>query len=392
MIRTLTAYTNEIDDAEAAVSEILGQLALEEHLLGNTVGLLTCYSDFVESEAVKAVCRALPFEVVGSTTLGNLVPGSGDGDTMLLTLMVLTSDDVSFSVGLTAPLPSEDETPLSEAYADAKAKLAGEPALMISFAPLLQNVGGDFYANAFTKITGGVPNFGMIAVDNNSDYHQACVIHNGEAYSGRYAFVLLAGSVRPRFFMCSVSPEKIFQTKGIVTASRGNQLQTVNNMPIVSYLETLGLAKNEDGTIVGINSFPFIVDYNDGTEPVVRAVFALTPEGYAVCGGDIPVNAILTVGSFDAESVVSTTAATILSAFASEKPDCALMFSCVGRYFALGYNTTDEIDRVRALMKEFAVPYQFTYSGGELCPVHSQNDDPALTNRNHNDTFVMCCM
>ena len=111
-----------------------------------------------------------------------------------------------------------------------------------------------------------------------------------------------------------------------------------------------------------------------------------------MCGGDIPVNAMLTVGSFAAESVVSTTAATVIAALASEKPDCALMFSCVGRYFALAYKPTDEIDKVRTLMKESGVPYQFSYSGGELCPVHTQNDDPTLTNRNHNDTFVMCCM
>jgi hypothetical protein len=39
MIKTLTAYTGEIDDVESAVSGILGQLDMEKSLLKNSVGL-----------------------------------------------------------------------------------------------------------------------------------------------------------------------------------------------------------------------------------------------------------------------------------------------------------------------------------------------------------------
>jgi hypothetical protein len=42
LIRTFTAYTGEIDDTEAAVSDILGQLDNGGSLLKNTVGILTC--------------------------------------------------------------------------------------------------------------------------------------------------------------------------------------------------------------------------------------------------------------------------------------------------------------------------------------------------------------
>jgi hypothetical protein len=255
------------------------------------------------------------------------------------------------------------------------------------------NVGGDFFVDALTKISDGVPNFGMISVDHNSDYHEACVIHNGKTYFDRYAFVLLAGNVHPRFAMAGVSSPQISQVKGVVTASRGNQLQTINNKPVLEYMQSLGIAKNADGTLVGINSFPFVVDYNDGATPVVRAMFATTPEGYAVCGGDIPVGATLSVGFIDADAIIATTREALLSVLASdEKPDCILMYSCVGRYFTLGYNPMAEIAEVQKLMETAAIPYQFTYSGGEFCPVYAQNKEDFVANRNHNDTFVICCL
>ena len=48
MIKTLTAQTHEIDDVELAVSEILEQLNVGEKLLKNTVGILTCYTEFID--------------------------------------------------------------------------------------------------------------------------------------------------------------------------------------------------------------------------------------------------------------------------------------------------------------------------------------------------------
>jgi hypothetical protein len=393
VIKIWTAHTSEVDDAAEAVSEIMEQLdidgKLEGKLLKNTVGLLTCYADFIESEAVKRICEALPFEVVGSTTLGNAVPRSSS--TILLTLMLISSDDVYFSVGLTDPIPSEDPAPLRRAYETAAAKLAEKPVLMLSYAPLLMNVGGDFFANSFTEISGGVPNFGMLAVDHNSDYHESQIICNGEAYLDRYTFVLLSGNIHPRFITGSISNEKVSREKGLVTAAQGNQLQTINGKPVVEYLQSIGITRNKDGTIVGINSFPFIVDYNDGTTPIVLAMFANTPEGYAVCGGNIPVGAILSVGSINAEEVLTTTAETLVSAIGLEEVRGILMFSCVGRYFSLGYQPMAEIEKVQELLKDTDIPYQFTYSGGELCPVYSREKGISVTaNRNHNDTFVGC--
>ncbi|MDR1730521.1 MAG: FIST C-terminal domain-containing protein [Synergistaceae bacterium] len=395
MIKALTAHTGEIDNTEAALAEIMEQLDLKNNLLKNSIGLITCYSEFIDTGIVKALTSALPFETVGTTTLGNLVPGSLD--TLSLTIMVLTSDDVSFSVGLTDSITSdspEDEALCAAAYEKAAAKLPDfpekKPLLILSFAPLLMNVSGDFYVTAFDRVSGGIPSFGPVAVDHTSDYHTAQILCNGESYADRCAFVLLSGEVVPHFFIASISSDKFFQDKGLVTDAQGCLLKTVNDVPVVDYLKSLGLPQNEDGTLSAINIFPFVVDYNDGTRPVVRAIFALTPEGCVVCGGNIPTGTTLYVSAFDSAEVLSTTEEALRQALAQRKFDCMILYSCVGRYFAMDYNPLGEMESVQKLIPE-GLPYQFTYSGGELCPVHAQGTQ-SLTNRNHNDSLIICAL
>lgn len=387
MIKTITAYTAEVDDVEAAVEEIQGQLG-EGALLKNSVGIISCYADFVESGVVAALARELPFEIVGATTLASTVRGTEEE--ILLSLMVLTSEDVRFAAGLSGPITDAEHLgDLEGAYRLAADKLSGKPALILSYAPLLMNVGGDEFVRAMDAASGGVPNFGTLAVDHNEDYHEAYVIAGAEAYRDRYAFILIDGDVRPRFFVASISNEKVFAEKGVVTASKGNQLQTVNNMPVGDYLAGLGLQKNADGSITGINSFPFVMDLNDGAMPIVRVMFALTPEGYAVCGGEVPVGAILTVGSIDAQEVVTTTRERLAEAINGEGLNGMLIYSCVGRYFSLGYHPTDEMDAVREILKDTDIPYHFAYSGCELCPVEIEGRGETR-NRSHNDTCVIC--
>jgi hypothetical protein len=389
----LTACTGEIDDAASAVSEILGQLDIEGNLLKNSAGILTCYAEFIESGVVAELCRALPFEIVGSTTIASAVPGARGN--MLLTLVVLTSDDVSFSVGLSGPLSSSgDESPLKEGYDAAVAKAGRPPSLMLSFAPLIMDVSCDFLVEALTRISGGVPNFGMVSVDHNRDYGESQVVFCGQAYADRYALLLVAGDISPNFYTSSISVERVFREKCQVTASKGNLIQMVDGMPVSDYLrKTIGLEVGDDGMIVGINTFSFIMDYNDGTKAVVRSVFAQTPEGYAVCGGDIPEGVTMSVGSIDADGVLSSAEELISSVVEREpNPSCLLMFSCVGRYFYLGYDDMAEMEKVGRFVEGTGIPYMLAYTGGEICPVYTKEADGAVANRSHNVTLVICAL
>jgi hypothetical protein len=114
MIKTFVAFTEEIDDAKAAVTELLKQLDPEHNLLANSLGIIHCFSDFADDGIVKAVCEKLPFDVVGSATLSLAAPGGVSQ--MGLTLTVLTSDTVSFVTGVSAPVVNDVTDPVTELY------------------------------------------------------------------------------------------------------------------------------------------------------------------------------------------------------------------------------------------------------------------------------------
>ncbi|MDR1655023.1 MAG: FIST C-terminal domain-containing protein [Treponema sp.] len=385
MIKIVQAHTFEIDDVDAAVDEILHQLT-GQPLLKNSVGLVACFSDFLGSGVVSALAEKLPFPLAGATTLAASANGIS-GDT-ILTLTVLTSDDVEFVAGMTGAINGEDEAPLREAWEKTGGKRQDKAALMIGFAPLLFNVSGDFFVESWSGITGNVPIFGTLAVDHNDDYHEAQAIYGGEGFRDRFIFVLCYGKLEPRFFFGGIFQEKVFREKGVVTSSQGNQLKGVNGVSVGDYLSSLGLTRDETGNIVGINSFPFILDYNDGTQPVIRVMFAITPDGSAVCGGKIPEGATLTVGNVNAEEVMRTSTDALLKALESCRGKSMLIFSCVGRYFSLGFKAFMEMEKAEELLKE--TPFSFSYSGTELCPVYDK--DGKLTNRSHNDTIVICAL
>jgi len=385
MVKAFTAYTQEVDDKEAAAAEILGKIDLAK-LGKKSVGIITCYSEFIDSGVVEALSDKLPFDVIGCTTMGNAA--GGDLGHLGLTLMVLTGDDVEFSAAVSAPLSAQQDAPLCEMYETASKKLRKDPVFIIAFMPLVYNIGGEVFLDILGSAS-GVPVFGTIAVDHTKDYHESKVIFNGKAYSDSLSMVIVSGEVSPQFLIASISDEKALKQNAIITGSQGNILKEVNGIPAVQYMESLGLTK--DGQIEGPGTIPFIVDYNDGTKPVVRAIFAQTPEGYAVCGGAMPVNSTLSIGSLDYNDVMETSEKIIedVKEGLASRANALLMFSCVGRNYALGVRTSDEMEKISRLLGD-KIPFVMAYSGGEICPLYDKGDK--LKNRFHNDTIIACLL
>lgn len=384
MIKTLTAHTSEIDNAEAAVAEILGQLDIENNLMENSVGIISCHSEFIDAGIVDNLCKKLPFDVVGATTLGTAVHG-GIAQ-ILLTVTVITSDTLSFAAASTKPLrPDTYKDVLADAYNEAAKKLPGKPSLILTFAPLLFDIAGDYLVEAFDAITGGIPIFGTLAVDHTVDYSTAGTFYRGKANKDTLSMILIYGDIDPVFSIASVSDEKILGQKAIITESDGNILKGVNGMSVLKYLQSIGLAPN--GKVEGLNAIPFIIDYNDGTKPVTRAIFAITPEGHAVCGGVMPVNATLGIGYIDHDDVLSTTKNSIDKILEQNKNNGLLVFSCIVRNLVLGFDVLAEMEEVDKNIHE-KIPFFMAYSGGEICPVYDEKGSPV--NRFHNDTIISC--
>jgi hypothetical protein len=384
MMKMLNACTAEIDDVDLAVSEILEQLDVPGNLLNNSIGIIACYYEFIETGVVAEICKRLPFDVVGCTTLGNSVRGICGLE--LLSISVLTGDDVFFSSAISAPLdPADISSAVQGAYERALNGLKGDPAMILSYAPMMHSLGAVPILDTINRFGGGIPIFGTISCDSTATFRDCRTIYNGQATPDTLALVLLKGNVRPKFYVNTIPDENIQKLTGIITESDGCLVKRVNNMPFLDYLATTGLSKQ--GVIDSPSSFPIMINYNDNTKPACRALYMLTPEGYALLGGEAPVGAGVSIATMDYAGVLETAESAVKKAVASGVISGLLIYPCLSRNFILEANTDDEMKKIIETLGEH-YPHQICYSGGEICPVST--GDGKLLNRIHNFTLVIC--
>jgi hypothetical protein len=386
MIQSITAYTTEIDDVERATEEVISRIQSGGPLRKNTVGVIACHYEFVLSGVVKALCEALPFPVVGAITCAQAL--ADVSDTLFLTLMVLTSDDAEFTVARTESLRGgEPGKVIAQTYTEAASAKAERPALILSYAPFMPENSGDEYVNVLTSVSGGVPCFGTLAIDDTADFSDCFMICDGEHYNDRMVLLLIYGDIKPKFFIATISPGKILEKSAFVTKSSGHILMEVNDRPVVEYFEDLGLTKASE-TAYAMTSLPFMLDYGDGTPQVSKVFIGLTPEGYAICAGAMPEGVTFCIGVFDKADVLLTTEDAIKNIIADAGGASGLLiYSCVSRSMTLGADQLMELDLVRETIAG-KLPFMMAYSGGEICP--TRVTDKTAVNRFHNNAFVAC--
>jgi hypothetical protein len=383
MIKVLTACTTELDDVALAVAEILEQLDLSHNLRRHSVGIVACYQEFLEIGILGALRENLPFDVVGANTLVSACPhGAGQ---MQFSLMVITSDEVTFVTGISDPLENGQEPVLEKLYTQIAARQPAAPALILSYAPVSAHFNADGFVAQLTHLSGGqVPIFGTLAADYASSMRTPRVIFNGEVYDDRLAIIAISGDIHPEFRLVSLNKSKILKRKATVTASEGSILKEINEMPASQYLSSLGLIKEGK---VPINAIPLVVQRTPEVPPVVRALTKCSEEGHAFLAGDAPVGSTLSIGSIDRDDVIST-ASQFPDQIELEQYHCALIASCVVRNFVLGLDNMDEVALIQSHIGD-KIPYLFSYSSGEICP--ARMPDGQWFNC-YNNMAIMCCV
>ena len=385
-MRMINAWTLEADDPAVAIDEILAQLDQGNRLLANSVGFITCSYDFVETGMVKAICDALPFEVVGCTTLINAI--NQEAGTLLLCLSVLTADDCQFATGLTQPLGDNAHAVISDTYKHTAAKLGAQPRLILAFLPMLSAVGGEIMLHALNDAADGAPVFGTIACDSDTaHYSNTFTIHNGACLRECMTMLLISGKVHPRFVVTATSEQNLHKQQAIITSSEGSVLKEVNGISAQKYLSSIGLLQGEG--IEALSSVPFVVNYSDGSQPVARAIYSLNSDGSASCGGVMPQGGTLSIGRMDVEDILLTAEQSLGKLLQHEAINGIIMFPCLGRNMVLGVTPLSEIERVAAILGD-SLPWHLAYSGGEVCPVYG--NDGGLVSRFHNFTFIACAV
>ena len=379
MIVMLTATTRELDDEQAAVAEVLAALDLEKNLRKNSLGIVSCYSEFGETGVLKAICDALPFDCIGTTTC--LCSVGQETDQMIFAITVITSDDCEFRTTI-IPIDDGYEASITNSVSELIERDGLKPAVLLGYFPLLNTKGGDLMLMAIDRTTGGIPIFGTVTVDHSIDYSTAQTVYNGEMYRESMVLGAVCGDVNVTFEIAALNEDKIRKQKAIITESDGNLLLGVNGKSVQKYLEEIGLMQAE----LGMGIVPFVIGHQDGTKPIARAVYTFTPEGHAVCGGMMPEGASLSIGRVDADDVLQTSDKAIRKLVDGDSGCVILCYSCLARYLALGLNVTTEAEKIKAAMD--GADYHFAYSGGEICPLF--DSEGKLRNYFHNYSIVFC--
>lgn len=384
MIRMLTAHTREIDDVNGAVDDIMRQLQLEEHLLRHSVGISSFHPEFMETGVVGAVGAALPFDFVGGTASATAVTGAG-GD-LMLTVSVLTSDDIQFRTGACSLAENEPLAAIQRLYARLAPPFTEKPALLFTLAPVMADFGGDDLLAALDAVSGGIPVFGSLPFTPTPDGSGIEICCNGEHHAGLLTLVALFGEVNPEFYLTTIPDGRIIHQKSVITKAVNNRIQSINNLVPLDYLESIGLA--EQGNIAGIGSIPFVLTLDDGSR-VVRSAHSVTKEGDILTYGSVPQGAKIGFSDAGAAYVLQSARDDIARAVAARGNADALIFSCDGRKWPLGSGTTGEIYELAKYLDR-SCTYQFAYAAGELCPV--KNREGRQVNAFHNFSMIACLL
>ena len=384
MIQMITAYTEEVDEVEDGLVEILGQINLES-LKKNSVGLVTCHVDFINSGFIGELCKKLPFNIIGMTTMAS---ANQYGRSMYaLSLTVLTSDDALFETARIGPLDGASyRDTIKTAYQDSVKKLPGQPSLILAFFPYIQDLSGALIHKSFDEVCGGVPFWGSIATNVDVSYERCYAFSNNDVDKDSMAIVLIHGQVDPQFIVVSLPTQNIRKNRGHITDSDGCELKEINGISAINYFESLGVVVKKDASIIT----PLMVYYEGSPDPVALGIYKVNDDGSVLCGGDMPTGAAIAIGEITSEGILTSTGEGMDRVLNSTRRNGALLLPCVTRYITLP-DHNDEMELIANKMKSIGVmPYMVGYSGGEICPVSDENG--VLQNRFHNFTFSACLL
>jgi len=319
MIRSASVYTLEIDDLDAALSDIQAQLAQKLTLLTHTAGIIHCSGDFIESGVAAHISNSLPFPVVGSTTSSQAV--NKTYGMFMLTLLVLTSDDVVFVPACTSGLTDDFNGAMAHSFPSQKDVPDMPLKMVLAFPPLKETIAGDSFVHAFENLCGSIPVFGAFAVEEEiMTYARHYVICNETCAQKEMSYLLIYGNVNPRFFISNVPQRSKALLAGKITSAEKNILHEVNGIRAIDYFKSIGFVQN-DALKNGVEFIPFVLTLQDedgNTTQFVRALTSFDANGSAVCRGYMYEAAELTIGSHTAADIITASRDTVTRINAAE--------------------------------------------------------------------------
>jgi len=389
MLKCASIYTSEVDDPGVALSEIKAQLEQKITLLRHSVGIVMCHPEFIASGVLKHICENLPFDLAGVTTSSQAV-NDGIGE-LLLTIFVMTSDDIVFKAGMTEELGTDVDGPVQAAYESTLARMSGAvepcepPGLVLIFPPFGRHSGDD-YVRAWEKIFPGTPVFGTHAVDDTITFAESETIYNGQHHKAAMSFVLCYGNIHPRFMVATFSEKHAIASKVEITGAKGNCVFEINHVNAREYFEKIGIADSISYLT------PFMIDLlkrgdHDGV-PVLRGFLSFIEGGAIIFCGDMDEESTFILLKCDVDDMLSSTQQKIAQINAMSDVNGVLLFPCViRRAILIGTNKPLlELENAKEAISQ-NIPFMMGYAGGEICPTSIREGVPV--NRFHNYSLVI---
>ena len=172
-----------------------------------------------------------------------------------------------------------------------------------------------------------------------------------------------------------------FGPERIITKSEANILYEIDDQPALDlYKKYLGEKANQlpQASLL----YPLNVTPEGKTEPVVRTILGIDNEKQSMTlAGDVPVNSKvqLMMASVDAIAEGANEAAKLAMKTRKNKPQLALLVSCVGRKLVMNQRVEEEIERVKEVVGEktaitgfYSYGEMAPFSGNTFCDLHNQ--------------------
>ncbi len=395
-MRSITLYTEEIDDLEEAVEELLSQVGGFE-FEKNTLGIFFSEEDLDYSEFYKVLSAKWSFPIIGCTSMAMLTDKQGYCP-IGMSLMIMTGDDVEFAAGITGELDIDNyKTELETTYNELKKKLTSPEKLVISYGGAVydeKDVAGDFLVDELSRLSGGVFVYGASASDGFT-FTGSRVFFNDKITRNGQAIALVSGNIEPRIVSINSVGEKA-PFHYMITKSEGNRVEKVGEMTFVEALQKEGMKTGKTDVLGDYILSPFVVSIRqeDGDKVWVTRNLSLlnNDAGTGLFMGNIPEGATINIGLINRGELKSSLEQAFDDLFKKRETEdhkfrTLLCVSCAARFLGLATNTSAEGDAYRDIIPE-GVSLMGMYAYGEYCPMQGDKTGKYY-NMFHNYTFTI---
>ena len=398
-MRSVSLYTEEIDDLDEAVRDLKEQ-AKDFVLQKNSLAVIFTEDETDYPELYKRISAIWDFPIIGCSALA-MLSGREGYCPVGISMMILTADDCTFTAGVTEELTPDDyRSKIREAYTSQLDKHNSEIKLILCYSGMIineKNVAGDDLAGAIDEASGGVPLYGATASDGFS-FNNFRVYCNDKTVMNGQVFALISGNINPRFVCInSIGTRASFSYE--ITQSDSNHVYRLGYGSFIDTLRKEGMEVSKTDVLGSYILSPFIVKVGKGESDHVEVARNLTALNHTTGAGTflgvMPEGSTLSIGIItrnDVQKSVEDAFNTVFTEILPSDPGyhTLLCTSCCARFLALANNTSAEAETYMNKLPE-GVSLMGFYAYGEYCPIKGDMTG-TLYNMFHNFTFTILVM